>query len=333
MQMEWEFSLIIPQDNQNAFQNVVRQPTVQVSIAILPNPSRVGFQNILNNNSVEMRSQVSFDKPTGRGVNSNSRGEESFSPNSSVDTSKDGESRLGKRLKRAEKNLQLMLKPPVDDSLNKAIVQSIHTSLLPAVDAERREVSHLIETYESGKSGSPDYDLLDEMEEIVQEAKIWSRGMREKHCELDCSKKPLDKKFYEDLKRFCENSKVNIFEFLKKFEAYTEEQGSAKVRTTLLFEHYLHQSVQTELHEMKENYTEMRKWLIERFGDIKVITDNILKKLAKEMIPDDAISSVAVTNYYRKLNSVLIKIKELNKTENMPAEELNAHIYSSLELN
>ena len=47
------------------------------------------------------------------------------------------------------------------------------------------------------------------------------------------------------------------------------------------------------------------------------------------MIPDDTISSVAVTNYYRKLNSVMIKIKELNKTVNMPTEELNAHIYSS----
>ena len=297
---------LLPQNDQNAFQNVVRQPTVQKSSDL-----------------------VSFDKPTGRGVNSNSRGEENFSPNSSVDTSKDGESRLGKRLKRAGKNLQLMLKPPVDDSLTKAAVQSIHTSLLPAVDAERKEVSHLIEKYESGKSGPPDYDLLDEMEDIVQEAKIWSRGMREKHRELECCKKPLDKKFYEDLKRFSENSEVNIFEFLKKFEAYTEEQGSAKERATLLFEHYLHENVQMELHEMKENYTEMRKWLIERFGDVKVITDNILKKLAKEMIPDDAISSVAVTNYYRKLNSVLIKIKELNKTVNMPAEELNAHIYSS----
>ena len=69
---------------------------------------------------------------------------------------------------------------------------------------------------------------------------------------------------------------------------------------------------------MKENYTEMRiliiELIIERFGDVKVITDNILKKLAKEMIPDDAISSVVVTNSYRKLNSALIKLKELNKT-------------------
>ncbi len=85
---------------------------------------------------------------------------------------------------------------------------------------------------------------------------------------------------------------------------------------------------------MKENYTEMRiliiELIIERFGDVKVITDNILKKLAKEMIPDDAISSVVVTNSYRKLNSALIKLKELNKTVNMPAEELNALIYSSV---
>ena len=93
------------------------------------------------------------------------------------------------------------------------------------------------------------------------------------------------------------------------------KQGSAKERATFLFD-YLH--VQMELHEMKEN------------NDFKVITDNILKKLAKEMIPDDDISSVAVTSSYRKLNSALIKIKELNKTVNMPAEELNALIYSSV---
>ena len=120
----------------------------------------------------DIRSQVSFNKPTERG-NSNKREEESLSPDSSSDTSKDGESKLGKRLKLTGKNLKIMLKPPVDDILTKATTKSIHTSLLPAVDAERKEVSHLIERYESGKfEPYDDYDLLDEIEDIVQEARF-----------------------------------------------------------------------------------------------------------------------------------------------------------------
>ena len=115
---------------------------------------------------------MSFNKPTERG-NSNKREEESLSPDSSSDTSKDGEFKLGKRLKLAGKNLKIMLKPPVDDILTKATTKSIHTSLLPAVDAERKEVSHLIERYESGKfEPYDDYDLLDEIEDIVQEARF-----------------------------------------------------------------------------------------------------------------------------------------------------------------
>ena len=240
-----------------------------------------------------------------------------------------GLTRRGIRLKRAGKNLRMMLTPAVDANLTKVIVQGIHASLLPAVDSERRELNTLLEKYENERPGPPDRDLLDEIEDVIEDARTWSRGMRDKHRELDCSKKSLDKKLYEGMKRFGENSEINVFEFLKKFESLTEEQGTAAERATLLYENYLSKEIQMDLIERKDCYQLMRMWLINQFGDVKVITDNILRTLSKEIIPSDSVPSQNSTSYYRKLNSVIKRVLELSRTVDMPIEELEAHIYGS----
>ena len=139
----------------------------------------------------------------------------------------------------------------------------------------------------------------------------------------------MDRKLFDDLKKFGHDVDLNIFEFLKKFEAYTEEQGSATDRAILLYEQYLDKEVQLELVDKASNYKLMRHWLIKKFGDIKVICDNIVKSIAKERMPGDSASHQTLTVYYRKLNSVIKKLQELSKTVDLPQSELEAHIYSS----
>ena len=238
-------------------------------------------------------------------------------------------SRLGIRLKKAGRNLKKLLNPPVDSKLTKTTVIGIHKSLLPAVDSEKKEVQILIDRYDSQTPAHLSKNLLDEMEAIVEEARTWSREMREKYHELDCSKKSLDSKLYEGMKKFGESSEINIFEFLDKFETYTEEKGTAKERAELLYDHYLQKDLQMMLVEYKSNYAKMRTWLINRFGDVKVITENILRTLAKDVMPSDNNSSQPLANYYRKLNSVIKQVQELENTVDLPREDLNDYVHSN----
>ena len=237
-------------------------------------------------------------------------------------------SNQGKRLKRDSRNLKLMLDPKVNDpSLSKVLVESIHKDLLRSVSDETKELRRALERYES--SMYPNSPLIEEADDAISAAQAWIKGMRAKYRELECGKKSLDTKLYEGLGKFGDDSDMNIFEFLGKFEAYTSEQGSAKERATLLYEQYLHKDVQLELVDRAHDYKLMRGWLISRFGDIKIITDNILKIVARETMPGDFASNKTLTAYYRKLNSAIKKVQGLSKTVDMPIEELNAHIYSA----
>lgn len=255
------------------------------------------------------------------------------SPNSSLNTDNgslsnaENLSSRGLRLKRDGKNLRRMLSPKVDSNLTRVVVQTVHKNLIIAVDQERKELVKSLERYEN--SSSPDSMLIEEIDCIIAEAQEWSAGMREKYRELDCDKQSLDKKLYSGLKKFGEDSELHIFEFLSKFEAYTAEHGTAKERAELLYDHYLQKEVQLELVDKQTDYKAMRKWLISRFGDIKVITDNILKTVAKEFLPGESSSHQTLAVYYRKLNSVIKKLQELSKTVDMPVSELEAHMYSA----
>ena len=236
-------------------------------------------------------------------------------------------SNRGKRLFRDSINLKHMLKPKIGPKLTKLQVQAVHKNLLRSVDDERKELVKALDKYEN--SSHPDTTLIDKVDAIIGEAQAWSRGMREKYSELDCDKRSLDKKLYDGLKQFGEDSELHIFEFLQKFEAYTEEQGTAKERATLLYEQYLHTNIQLELVDKSTDYSYMKKWLIKRFGEVKVITDNVLKLVSKERIPTDCSSDLASASYYRRLNSVVKKLQELSKTVDLPNDELITHIYSS----
>ena len=278
---------------------------------------------------------------TGNPPTEDTRGDEvvatpSHTPNDSVSSNEDSvESATGtmsrqvRRLKNAATELKNMLYPPISETLTKSVVIGIHKSKLLAVDVERKEVVRLLERYDkTTHEYEVDEELIQDIETTIKEARTWSSSMRDKYQELDCSKKSIDDKIYEGLKKFGEDSEVNIFEFLKRFESFTEEKGSAKERATYLFEKFLHKDIQLMLVEDKDDYAKMRAWLISRYGDVRTITDNIINVIARENLPSDDTPTIRLTNYYRKLDFVVKRIQELGKTVDMPIGDLEAHIYS-----
>ena len=232
-------------------------------------------------------------------------------------------------LRNSKNALKDMLKPPVDNKLTKTVVQGVLKTILPAVDSERKDLQKMINSYAKDVQSDEGRRLMNNCQYVVEEARRWANGMRNKYNELDCAKQPLDTQLFEGLKKFNEKSDVNIFEFLSRFESYTEEKGTAKERAALLYESYLHKDIQMMLIEHKEDYARMRFWLIKRYGDAKVMTDSIIRTVSKDRIPSDTNASTALTNYYRRLNSVFKKIQELERTQDMPAYELQNYIYSA----
>ena len=221
------------------------------------------------------------------------------------------------------------LEPSLDSSeLTKAVVVGLHKSKLISVENDRKDLLHLLDKYIDDRSQPTDQRLVQHARSAASNAKNWSNGIREKYNALECANKDFDEKLFSSLPKFTESSEMSIFEFLKKFEAYTLSRGDEHKRANLLFNEYLDRDVQETVMQHKSDYNRMKLCLIEAYGKVRRITANIFNRLVSENIPADDASEIATYKYIKRLNCALQAIVEMTKEPNIPKQSLEEHIYS-----
>ena len=221
------------------------------------------------------------------------------------------------------------LEPSLDSpELTKAVVVGLHKSKLISVENDRKDLLHLLDKYIDDRSQPTDNRLVKHARSAASSAKNWSNGIRDKYNALECANKDFDEKLFSSLPKFTESSEMSIFEFLKKFEAYTLSRGDEHKRANLLFNEYLDRDVQETVMQYKSDYSRMKMCLIETYGKVRRITANIFNRLLSENIPADDASENVVYRYIKKLNCALQGIVEMTKEPNIPKQSLEEHIYS-----
>ena len=236
-------------------------------------------------------------------------------------------SRPGKRLKREARRLEGALRPAVSATIPKSILQDIYKNTVTLVDETRKAVMESLATYELDKHCND--QLCDAVEEILDKAAEWTGGMRSMHRHLGYHKESLSKKLYTNLSPFTNTSEINVFEFFRRFELITGESGSLTEQAELLYNKYLDRTLQLELVTKRNDFQAMRKYLVQKYGILSVITDNILKSMEGGPIPPPAAPYLAQANYFRNLNSAIQRVDDLRRQECISTPALEKHIYSS----
>ena len=235
-------------------------------------------------------------------------------------------SRPGRRLNREANRVKDMLKPAVSKTIPKCILQDIYTNTVCVVDEERKRLLEFLTTYEL-EEGCND-QLCDNVEAVLEEAAAWTQGMRTVHRELGYHKESLSKQLYTDLSPYSSKSEINIFEFFRRFELITGDSGTPAEQAEVLYTKYLDKTLQLELVKKRHKYEAMRKYLVQKYGVLSVITDKILTIMAAESFPMPNASYFALANYFRVLNSVVQQVDDLRQQENFSHNDVEAHIYS-----
>ena len=236
-------------------------------------------------------------------------------------------SRPGRRLKREAKRLASSLRPPVSATIPKSILQDIYKNTVSLVDESRKGVLESLASYEQDTRCNE--QLCDAVEDILEQAAVWTQGMRSMHRQLGYHKESLSKKLYTNLAPFSNTSEVNVFEFFRRFELITGEAGSLTEQAELLYNKYLDRTLQLELVQKRDNFKAMRKYLVQKYGVLSVITDNILKGMAAGPIPAPSASYSTLASYFRNLNSVVQRVEDLRRQECISTPDLEVHIYSA----
>jgi len=303
---------------------------------LLPTTTSTVFNPLIPQVNVNRRTNRQPDPGTltgpGRDDSSFSGDETSFDEESFIDEEEGNvpnSLRYSHRiLKREIRNLRSLInKHDVNQETDSCILLDLHKNILPVVKKERRSCSTALEKYSSQQGHS--IAMCDWADQVICNVQIWEADLNNEYRARDLQFPNMSQSIYDDLKRFGKDSQLNIYEFLKRFEALTRDKSSQKDKANLLYERYLDESIQLELVGKSDDFLEIKKWLIRKFGDIKTMTDGLVKPILKKTMPGNSASYNQQLDYLRTLNSVIQKINELPNTSDVSKQSVENHIYSS----
>ena len=211
-------------------------------------------------------------------------------------------------------------------TISECTLADIYKNQLLTIDSQQK----LLQTYLHSYMILPDHDisLCEEVADMIENAINWCSDVRVLYQKHGMYKKSQAKIIYDNLPKFSNNSLISVYEFFRRFSAYTEDFDIPEQRAELLYNKFLEVNIQEEVSECMHDYEGMKRLLIHRYGDIKTITCDLLnpvKELSKPANNENVLSNLA---YYRTLNSSIQKIKKLLNHKDIPHEEAENYIYS-----
>jgi hypothetical protein len=110
---------------------------------------------------------------------------------------------------------------------------------------------------------------------------------------------------------------VSVYQFLNKFEAWADGYLSEEAKADLLFNKYLDTSITesyTEITLIQDDFEEMKRWLIKKYGSVVPIARGCIKAIAKLTMPAESNHSASVI-YLRGVHKLLVNLSELELTK------------------
>ena len=233
----------------------------------------------------------------------------------------------GKMLKSQMQGLKGLLSPPPSDDLSKGTLLDLHKNKITAVENQTQNLQRSLKDYL--RFDGHGVELCEEVAATLNSAISWSSRIRDLYQSKGAHKKSQGGKLYDTIPRFSSSSEIDIFNFLKRFESSTEEFDYDSEKSELLYNKFLSSAIQEEMIKYKNNYFELKRNLIHRYGDPKTILTSLLNPVRKESLPQSTSNVLTSLSYYRKLQSALEKISALLKSQELINQDMEAYVTST----
>ena len=224
------------------------------------------------------------------------------------------------------KSLRRLLSPKPSSSLSKCTISDIYKNRLATIHSQSKELK--IDMGNFMRKEDHDVYLVEKVSDTIEDAINFSSEIRDLYQSLGIHKRSQASKLYDNLFKFTKHSDVGVFEFFRRFSAYTEDFDIPEEKAELLYNKFLSDEIQEEVSRFKHDFSAMKRCLTHRYGDLKTMTSDILLPVFKSTIPDISADSQSELEYYRRLNSALQKIDSLLKSEDIPTDEAQEYIHS-----
>ena len=207
------------------------------------------------------------------------------------------------------------------------------TQFLEYVAYEEERVKKLVETFDVAAEDYTEYDL----DEAAANATILDIDRK-----IICWRRTVDqvkKKYFLHLKTGDNLLKKvdlspftgdvtgdTIYEFYEVFSQLADSTLNPTEKANLLFNTYLSEKVKSQVVSKKGDFDGMIQLLIKRYGDIRNISDQHVKRL--EEIPHPKSNPVSKSDYYKKVECILLQLQHLTSTSREYSEEARNALYN-----
>ena len=224
------------------------------------------------------------------------------------------------------KCLRRLLSPKSVNSLSKCTLADIYKNRLDTIHSQSQMLKEDLHNYM--KNQEHDINLCESVSETIVDAVNFAAEIRDLYQSLGVYKRSQASKIYDGLITFTKHSDITVFEFFRKFSAYTDDFDIPEERAEILYNKFLSDEIQEEVSQFKHDYFAMKRCLIHRYGDLKTITSDILLPVFRSSIPTIHANANSKLVYFRRLNSALQKINSLLAFKDIPTNEAQEYIFS-----
>ena len=222
--------------------------------------------------------------------------------------------RYKKELQAASRHLSKAISEnPVSEEDSNQKIKDMNDRILPW---KKDLLSQLVKKLESYKEHvDPDLweeGLLTETDAVLEGAQEWERSIQTKYSQRKCSTKPLSGKHMAEIPIFDGKGEMSIQEFLARFKAMCNNEGTEEDRADLLHKKYLSTQLQNLTEAVKDDWNELTKTLVKKFGQPQTVISNIVRTVSDQNLPSgESLTKLAV--HMHRLQSIMSQINTLTK--------------------
>ena len=232
----------------------------------------------------------------------------------STDTSKRECEIVRKGIECTEKQLRHLIlnnmdMEPVDISLIKKYktvdVHCVHTAIGNIQKALQRYV----------KFSGMDSEYYDSIDELLDDAENWFLRVEVLYIKAEIHSINTSKGDTTDVGVFSDNAKVTVYKFLEAAEIAYLGWGNSVQKANRLYNCHLSEEIKSKLINKLNSYEEMKQWLIQNYGGVSRIVNDIFNDLSRrsKLCPNN---SNAMFTFYAYISGALQRLERLSKVEN-----------------
>ena len=208
-------------------------------------------------------------------------------------------------------------------------LRTLNDLTLPQVKEAVKNCQYSLREYSS--CGNYNRDLVAEAHLKCQGATKWTSDLqlrcREKKLHLDRNLKHKEITFTA----FKPGQGVSIYEFFMAFETWSCDFLAEEAMSDQLFNKYLDSSITesyAEILPLKNDYHQMKQWLIRKYGSVVPMAQGYIKAIAKLQVPKPGDVSGNIT-HMRTIHRLLTNLSSLELEKGVPVPRLQDHLGSN----